>query len=114
MRNTFLRRLPDSRAMTAICYNRFRIATRSPDNQRRILRWLFRNFMVYDFDVSDATACGRFMVPGPAFPRNAFRELTFSLRGDQTLYIRIISYDLWTLYLEGNVYKYGRWHHITL
>lgn len=80
--------------MTAICYNRFRIATRSPDNQRRILRWLFRNFMVYDFDVSDATACGRFMVPGPAFPRNAFRELTFSLRGDQTLYIRIISYDL--------------------
>ena len=100
--------------MTAICYNRFRIATRSPDNQRRILRWLFRNFMVYDFDISDATACGRFMVPGPAFPRNAFRELTFSLRGDQTLYIRIISYDLWTLYLEGNVYKYGRWHHITL
>lgn len=70
--------------------------------------------MVYEFDVSDATACGRFMVPGPAFPRNAFRELTFSLRGDQTLYIRIISYDLWTLYLEGNVYKYGRWHHITL
>ena len=70
--------------------------------------------MVYDFDVSDATACGRFMVPGPAFPRNAFRVLTFSLRGDQTLYIRIISYDLWTLYLEGNVYKYGRWHHITL
>ena len=53
--------------MTAICYNRFRIATRSPDNQRRILRWLFRNFMVYEFDVSDATACGRFMVPGPAF-----------------------------------------------
>ena len=91
--------------------------------------------MVYDFDVSDATACkicllsliisrpfsiaigvisSTFMVPGPAFPRNAFRELTFSLRGDQTLYIRIISYDLWTLYLEGNVYKYGRWHHITL
>ena len=70
--------------------------------------------MVYEFDVSDSTACGRFMVPGPVFPRNAFRELTFSLRGDQTLYIRIISYDLWTLYLEGNVYKYGRWHHITL
>ena len=55
--------------------------------------------MVYEFDVSDSTACGRFMVPGPVFPRNAFRELTFSLRGDQTLYIRIISYDLWTLYL---------------
>ena len=63
--------------------------------------------MVYEFDVSDSTAYGRFMVPGPAFPRNAFRELTFSLRGDQTLYIRIISYDTSVPFRKRRFYLRG-------
>lgn len=52
---------------------------------------------------------GRFYTQDVRFPKAAFRDLTFSLRGDRSLCIWVISYDLHTLYLERNIYVYGKW-----
>lgn len=100
--------------MTAVCYNRFRIRTTNPESRRRIARWLFRTFTVYEYEDSGQEMSGRFITPVPTFPRAAFRDLCYGLRGDETLEVHVVSYDLHTLYLEGHIYLRGRWHSIRL
>ena len=92
-----------------IYYHRFYVENLYPENRRRILRWLFRTFPVYLFETTPAGYKGRFYTQNVRFPRAAFRDLTFSLRGDKTLCLWIISYDLHTLFLERNIYVYGKW-----
>ena len=48
------------------------------------------------------------------FPAEAFRRQIGKLRNDRTLFLRIVSADLYTLYVEGNVYLRGAWHRIFL
>ena len=100
--------------MTAVCSNRFRIRTTNPESRRKILRWLFRTFTVYSYEPLPTGFRGRFIAPVPTFPRTAFRDLCYGLRGDETLEVLVVSYDLHTLYLEGHIYLRGRWHSIRL
>ncbi len=65
-----------------IYYHRFYVESLYPENRRRILRWLFRTFPVYLFETTPAGYKGRFYTQNVRFPRAAFRDLTFSLRGD--------------------------------
>ncbi|MFR0774936.1 MAG: hypothetical protein ACLSH3_14655 [Alistipes finegoldii] len=62
---------------------------------------------------SDAEVRGRFISRKP-FPAEAFRRQIGKLRNDRTLFLRIVSADLYTLYVEGNVYLRGAWHRIFL
>lgn len=48
------------------------------------------------------------------FPAEAFRRQIGKLRGDRTLFLRIVSTDLYSLYVEGNVYLLGAWYRIFL
>ena len=48
------------------------------------------------------------------FPAEAFRRQIGKLHNDGTLFLRIVSADLYTLYVEGNVYLRGAWHRIFL
>lgn len=98
--------------MTAVCYNRFRIRTTNPESRRKILRWLFLTFTVYEYEDSGQEMSGRFIAPVPTFPRAAFQDMTCGLRGDQTLEIHILSYDIWTLYMEQNIYLEKRWYRL--
>lgn len=100
--------------MAAVCYNRFRIRTTNPESRRRIARWLFRSFPVYSYEPQPTGFRGRFIASVPTFPRAAFRDLCYGLRGDETLEVHVVSYDLHTLYLEGHIYLHGRWHSIRL
>ena len=65
------------------------------------------------------TACtnteirGRFISRKP-FPAEALRRQIGKLRGDRTLFLRIVSTDLYSLYVEGNVYLLGAWYRIFL
>ena len=92
-----------------IYYHRFYVESLYPENRRRILRWLFRTFSVYLCEATPAGYKGRFYTQNVRFPKAAFRDLTFSLRGDRSLCLWVISYDLHTLYLERNIYVYGKW-----
>ena len=92
-----------------IYYHRFYVESLYPENRRRILRWLFRTFSVYLFETMPAGYKGRFYTQDVRFPKAAFHDLTFSLRGDRSLCLWVISYDLHTLYLERNIYIYGKW-----
>ena len=92
-----------------IYYHRFYVESRYPENRRRILRWLFRTFPVYLCEATPAGYKGRFYTRNVRFPKAAFRDLTFSLRGDRSLCLWVISYDLHTLYLERNIYIYCNW-----
>lgn len=62
---------------------------------------------------SEAEIRGRFISRKP-FPAEALRRQIGKLRGDRTLFLRIVSTDLYSLYVEGNVYLLGAWYRIFL
>ena len=82
-------------------------------NRRKILRWLALNYRLYEYIPSEAVIRGRFISCKP-FPAEAFRRQIGKLRGDRTLFLRIVSTDLYSLYVEGNVYLLGAWYRIFL
>ena len=92
-------------------YHRFYIESLYSENRRWILRWLFRTFPVYLFETTPAGYKGRFYTQNIRFPKAAFRDLTFSLQGDRSLCLWIISYDLHTLYFERNIYVLKEWYY---
>ena len=85
--------------MNNLCFNRFALRTDDAKTRRKILRWLALNYRLYECK---------------PFPAEAFRRQIGKLRNDRTLFLRIVSADLYTLYVEGNVYLRGAWHRIFL
>ena len=73
----------------------------------------WRSITVYESLPSEAVIRGRFISRNP-FPAEAFRRQIGKLRGDRTLFLRIVSADLYTLYVEANVYLLGAWYRIFL
>ena len=51
--------------------HRFRLSSRSADTRRRIVRWLFLHFHVYDYHPADAETTGRYL------SRERFQPLLF-------------------------------------
>ena len=78
--------------------HRFRLSSRSADTRRRIVRWLFLHFHVYDYHPADAEITGR-SLSRDRFPPLLFMTLTEDFRKDSSLCLRIISTDFYTLYL---------------
>ena len=99
--------------MNNLCFNRFTLRTDDAKTRRKILRWLALNYRLYECLPSEAEIRGRFISRKP-FPAEALRRQIGKLRGDRTLFLRIVSADLYTLYVEGNVYLLGAWHRIFL
>ena len=99
--------------MNNLCFNRFTLRTDDAKTRRKILRWLALNYRLYEYLPSDAEVRGRFISRKP-FPAEAFRRQIGKLRNDRPLFLRIVSADLYTLYVEGNVYLRGAWHRIFL
>lgn len=99
--------------MNNLCFNRFTLRTDDAKTRRKILRWLALNYRLYEYLPSDTEVRGRFISRKP-FPAEAFRRQIGKLRGDRTLFLRIVSADLYTLYVEANVYLRGAWYRIFL
>ena len=99
--------------MNNLCFNRFTLRTDDAKTRRKILRWLALNYRLYEYLPSEAEIRGRFISRKP-FPAEALRCQIGKLRGDRTLFLRIVSTDLYSLYVEGNVYLLGAWHRIFL
>ena len=103
--------------MNNLCFNRFTLRTDDAKTRRKILRWLALNYRLYEYLPSEAEIRGRFISRKP-FPAEALRRQIGKLRGDRTLFLRIVSTDLYSLYVEGNVYLLGAWSvsytHLTL
>ena len=99
--------------MNNLCFNRFTLRTDDAKTRRKILRWLALNYRLYECLPSDAEVRGRFISCKP-FPAEALRRQIGKLRGDRTLFLRIVSTDLYSLYVEGNVYLLGAWYRIFL
>lgn len=99
--------------MNNLCFNRFTLRTDDAKTRRKILRWLALNYRLYEYLPSEAEIRGRFISRKP-FPAEALRHQIGKLRGDRTLFLRIVSTDLYSLYVEGNVYLLGAWHRIFL
>ena len=55
--------------------HRFRLSSRSADTRRRIVRWLFLHFHVYDYHPADAETTGRYL-SRERFPPLLFMTLT--------------------------------------
>ena len=72
--------------------HRFRLSSRSADTRRRIVRWLFLHFHVYDYHPADAETTGRYL-SRERFPPLLFMTLTEDFRKDSSLCLRIISTD---------------------
>ena len=81
--------------------------------RRKILRWLALDYRLYEYHPSDAEVRGRFISCKP-FPAEAFRRQIGKLYGDRTLFLRIVSTDLYSLYVEGNVSLLGAWYRMFL
>ena len=99
--------------MNNLCFNRFTLRTDGAKTRRKILRWLALNYRLYEYLPSEAEIRGRFISRKP-FPAEALRRQIGKLRGDRTLFLRIVSTDLYSLYVEGNVYLLGAWYRIFL
>ena len=99
--------------MNNLCFNRFTLRTDDAKTRRKILRWLALNYRLYEYIPSEAEIRRRFISRKP-FPAEALRRQIGKLRGDRTLFLRIVSTDLYSLYVEGNVYLLGAWHRIFL
>jgi len=93
--------------MNNLCFNRFTLRTDDAKTRRKILRWLALPYPLY------VCIRGRFISRKP-FPAEAFRRQIGKLHGDRTLLLRIVSTDLYSLYVEGNVYLLGAWYRIFL
>ena len=89
--------------MNNLCFNRFTLRTDDAKTRRKILRWLALNYRLYEYLPSEAE-----------IPAEALRRQIGKLRGDRTLFLRIVSADLYTLYVEANVYLLGAWYRIFL
>ena len=99
--------------MNNLCFNRFTLRTDDAKTRRKILRWLALNYRLYEYLPSEAEIRGLFISRKP-FPAEALRRQIGKLRGDRTLFLRIVSTDLYSLYVEGNVYLLGAWYRIFL
>ena len=99
--------------MNNLCFNRFTLRTDDAKTRRKILRWLALNYRLYEYIPSEAEIRGRFISRKP-FSAEALRRQIGKLRGDRTLFLRIVSTDLYSLYVEGNVYLLGAWYRIFL
>ena len=99
--------------MNNLCFNRFTLRTDDAKTRRKILRWLALNYRLYEYLPSEAEIRGRF-ISRKHFPAEALRRQIGKLRGDRTLFLRIVSTDLYSLYVEGNVYLLGAWYRIFL
>ena len=99
--------------MNNLCFNRFTLRTDDAKTRRKILRWLALKYRLYEYIPSEAEIRGRFISHKP-FPAEAFRRQIGKLHGDRTLFLRIVSTDLYSLYVEGNVYLLGAWYRIFL
>lgn len=99
--------------MNNLCFNRFTLRTDDAKIRRKILRWLALDYRLYEYHPSDAEVRGRFISCKP-FPAEAFRRQIGKLYGDRTLFLRIVSTDLYSLYVEGSVYLLGAWYRIFL
>lgn len=99
--------------MNNLCFNRFTLRTDDAKTRRKILRWLALNYRLYEYLPSEAEIRGRFISRKP-FHAEALRRQIGKLRGDRTLFLRIVSTDLYSLYVEGNVYLLGAWYRIFL
>ena len=99
--------------MNNLCFNRFTLRTDDAKTRRKILRWLALDYRLYEYLPSEAEIRGRFISRKP-FPAEALRRQIGKLRGDRTLFLRIVSTDLYSLYVEGNVYLLGAWYRIFL
>lgn len=99
--------------MNNLCFNRFTLRTDNAETRRKILRWLALNYRVYKYVPSDREVRGRFISRKP-FPAETFRRQIGKLHDNRMLFLRIVSADLYTLYVEGNVYLSGAWHNIQL
>lgn len=99
--------------MRNLCFNRFTLRTEHAATRRKILRWMAVNYRIYEYNPAENEISGRFISRRP-FPQAAFRQLLLTMPVDRTLFLRIISTDLYSLYLEGNVYRIGRWYNIRL
>ena len=77
--------------------HRFRLSSRSADTRRRIVRWLFLHFHVYDYHPADAETTGRYL-SRERFSPLLFMTLTEDFRKDSSLCLRIISTDFYTLF----------------
>ncbi len=99
--------------MNNLCFNRFTLRTDDAKTRRKILRWLALNYRLYEYIPSEAVIRGRFISHKP-FSAEAFRRQIGKLHGDRTLFLRIVSTDLYSLYVEANVYLRGAWYRIFL
>ena len=99
--------------MNNLCFNRFTLRTDDAKIRRKILRWLALDYRLYEYHPSDAEVRGRVSSCNP-YPAEAFRRQIGKLYGDRTLFLRIVSTDLYSLYVEGNVYLLGAWYRIFL
>ena len=99
--------------MNNLCFNRFTLRTDDAETRRKILRWLALNYRVYEYVPSDGEVRGRFISRKP-FSVETLRRQIGKLHNDRTLFLRIVSADLFTLYVEGNVYLRGAWYRILL
>lgn len=98
--------------MANICSNKFYCTTDVEENYLRILYWLYENFYVDELDGEigeDENWMAGVFSSKWAFPEEVFKDLTRKLSGDETLYIRVVSFEPGNLYLEGNLYSHGRW-----
>lgn len=93
--------------MANIYINQFYCSTDTEANYLRILDWLYDNFEVHNLDGDKHWMYGEFSSKG--MPGKTFEELTKELATDETLYIRIISFEPCGLNLDANVYSNGWW-----
>lgn len=98
--------------MINLCFNRFTLRTKDAKSRQTFLRWLALSYRLYEYHPSEKEIIGRFITRTP-FPREVFQQLTDRIE-DRTFFLSIVSSDLYTLYLEGNIYLLGTWYKVLL
>lgn len=98
--------------MANICSNKLYCSTDIDTNYQYIRNWLYNNFHIEnlnsEIDENKNSMDGEFFSKWN-FPEKMFNALTKELTGDNSLFIRVISFEPGNLYLEGNVYQDGCW-----
>ena len=95
--------------MANVCSNLFFCSTTNAENYKKIEEFLITDFLCDYIDCGDESFIEAVFDSKWSFPESAFEELFSTFVPDDSLYMRVLSYEFGCEYVSYRIYKNGEW-----
>ncbi len=96
--------------MANICDNMLYLSTSSKENYSKLVERIQKGFECYNVsELTENESCEIDFESKWTFPHKEFKKLTDEIGQDDSLYIRVLSYEFGCEYVGFNIYRDGEW-----